>query len=210
MEIKELKFNSILDVVTCLDNDLMQRNFANHLVSVCNEVYEISDKKVSGVLLEKSKKKYYNVDVDVVIKAINLTIENLIEDENSRARFKLLFDGTNKSKLRNLRFVLDFFSYIELCGNTDKRYIYATTLCENITANKFFAISSIGFSKDKLTELIMNKEILNMLFSIATLGNSNVEILAYGAKINSVIEQREISRFKIIEVKELISKLKNI
>ena len=102
MEIKELKFNSVLDVVICLDNDLMQRNFANHLVSVCSEVYELSGKKVSGVLLEKSKKKYYNVDVDVVVKAINLTIENSIEDENSRARFKLLFDATNKSKLRNL------------------------------------------------------------------------------------------------------------
>ena len=83
-------------------------------------------------------------------------------------------------------------------------------MCENITANKFFAISSIGFSKDKLTELIMNKEILDMLLGIATLGNSNVEILAYGAKINSTIEQREISRFKIIEVKEFVSKIKSI
>ena len=208
MNIEELKFDSILDVVTCLNDDLMQRNFANHLVSVCYEVYELSGKKVSGVLLEKSKKKYYNVDVDVVIKSIKLTIENLITDENSKARFKLLFDVTNTSKLRNLRFVLDFFSYIELCGNTDKRYLYATTLCENISKKEFFSLSSIGFSKAKLTELIMNKEVLDMLFDVSTLGGSEVEVIAYGAKINSTIEQREISKFKIIEIRDYISKAK--
>ena len=44
MKVEDLKFDSVLDVVNALNNDLMQRMFAINLVDACDEVYKKSMK----------------------------------------------------------------------------------------------------------------------------------------------------------------------
>lgn len=206
MNIEDYKFDDVVDVVNCLNNELMQRTFANNLVDVCNSVYELSGKKVSGVMLEKSKKKYFNVDIDIITKAIIITLQSKITDKNKRAKIELFFNANNKERYKNLRLVLNFFAYIELCGNLDKTYLFATILCSNESDN-YFLINGIGFSKTKLTELIMNRDVLNLLDELGALNNDKIKVVAFGVKIKSAISDNNISLLKIIETHDLVMKL---
>ena len=63
MNVEDLKFDSVLDVVKFLDNARTQKFFAINLISACAHVNEKSNGKTSGVLLEKSKGKFYNFDI---------------------------------------------------------------------------------------------------------------------------------------------------
>lgn len=207
MNIEDYKFDDVLDVVNCLSGELMQRTFANNLVDVCNSVYELSGKKVSGVLLEKSKKKYFNVDADIIMKAVIISLQSKVEDKNKRAKIELLFGTTNKNRFKNLRFVLDYFSLIDMCANTDKRFLFAATLACNETTDSYFYFNSVGISKAKLTELIMNREILNMMEQISTLSDDKVSIIAYGGKVKAVAEEMGISLLSIVEISALVKKI---
>ena len=63
MKVEDLKFDSVLDVVKFLDNERIQKFLAINLFSVSAHVNEKSNGQMSGVLLEKSKGKFYNFDI---------------------------------------------------------------------------------------------------------------------------------------------------
>ncbi len=63
MKVEDLKFDSVLDVVKFLDNERIQKFLAINLISVSAHVNEKSNGQMSGVLLEKSKGKFYNFDI---------------------------------------------------------------------------------------------------------------------------------------------------
>ncbi|MDY0050994.1 MAG: hypothetical protein RBR65_00515 [Aliarcobacter sp.] len=72
---------SQIDVIVCMNGEFMQRNFAINLVDINHKIYEKSEGKITGILLEKSKKKYYNIDIDILIKSLLLTFEEIITDK---------------------------------------------------------------------------------------------------------------------------------
>ena len=162
-DVNSFKFDTPLDVIVCMNDEFMQRNFAINLVEVNHKIHERTEGKVTGILLEKSKKKYYNIDIDIVIKALLITFKEELKDENKLAKIALMFMQDSSLKLRNLRLLIDFFSYIELCGNTDKKYLYASTLFECKNAKSFFVLNALGFSKNKMIELLLDRGMIDVL-----------------------------------------------
>ena len=185
-DVNSFNFDTPLDVIVCMNDEFMQRNFAINLVEVNHKIYEKTEGKVTGILLEKSKKKYYNIDIDIVIKALLITFKEELKDENKLAKIALMFMQDSGLKLRNLRLLIDFFSFIELCGNTDKKYLYASTLFECKNAKSFFVLNALGFSKNKMIELLLDREMIGTLDDSADMIRSKTNVLAYGTKIKEL------------------------
>jgi len=154
MKIKDLKFDSAVDMVICLEDEENLKSFLKCLAEVCCEVYENSSEEVSGILLEQSKKIFYNIDVAIVVKALTTSIKNIVEDENKKAKIEYFFHSQNKQKTKNLRFIIDYLSLKNICPNSDKKYLFATALYENQTKEKFFTSAGIGFSREKFEEIL--------------------------------------------------------
>lgn len=207
MNIDELDFDSTVDVVNCLNNNLMIKIFANYLVEIGDDVYRQSKERVSGMLLEKQKKKYINIDINIVIRAITLTLKTKVTDKNKLASIDLLFKSTTKERFKNLRFVLDYFALIDLCPNVDKTYLYSTVLCENETKKTFFLLNAVGFSRAMILELTSNTEVTDALNEISTLNDDKIIFLAYGGRVKAVADEMGISLLKIIEISDIIKRL---
>lgn len=206
-DVNSFNFDTPLDVIVCMNDEFMQRNFAINLVEVNHKIYEKTEGKVTGILLEKNAKKYYNIDIDIVIKALLITFKEELKDENKLAKIALMFMQDSGLKLRNLRLLIDFFSFIELCGNTDKKYLYASTLFECKNAKSFFVLNALGFSKNKIIELLLDREMIGTLDDSADMIRSKTNVLAYGNKIKKVALEKNISMHKILEIREFVAKI---
>lgn len=206
-DVNRFDFDSPLDVIVCMNDEFMQRNFAINLVDVNHKIYEKSEGKITGILLEKSKKKYYNIDIDILIKSLLLTFEEIITDKNKFAKIAIMFMQDSSDKFRNLRLVVDFLSYVGLCANSDKTYLYSSFLCENKTKKSFFVLNALGFSKSKLIELILDRELFETLDTDSDMVKSQIDVLVYGSKIKNVALEKNISMLKIIEIKDFITKI---
>lgn len=206
-DVNSYKFDSPLDVIVCMNDEFMLRNFAINLVDINHKIYENSEGKITGILLEKSKKKYYNIDIDILIKSLLLTFEEIITDKNKFAKIAIMFMQDSSDKFRNLRLVVDFLSYVGLCANSDKTYLYSSFLCENKTKKSFFVLNALGFSKSKLIELILDRELFETLDTDSDMVKSQIDVLVYGSKIKNVALEKNISMLKIIEIKDFITKI---
>lgn len=206
-DVNSFNFDTPLDVIVCMNDEFMQRNFAINLVEVNHKIYEKTEGKVTGILLEKSKKKYYNIDIDIVIKALLITFKEELKDENKLAKIALMFMQDSSSKFKNLRLLVDFFSYIDLCPNSDKTYLYSSLLCESEVAKSFFVLNVIGFSKTKMIELLLDREMIGTLDDSADMIRSKTNVLAYGNKIKKVALEKNISMHKILEIREFVAKI---
>lgn len=190
-----------------MNDEFMQRNFAINLVEVNHKIYEKSDEKITGILLEKSKKKYYNIDINILIKSLLLTFEEVIKDKNKFAKIAIMFMQDSNAKFRNLRLLIDYFSFIEICGNTDKTYLYSPILCENKSASNYIVLNVIGFSKNKIVELILDRETLKYLDENSDMNKYEIDVIAYGGKIKNTTVEKNISFNKIFEIKDFITKI---
>lgn len=206
-DVNSFNFDTPLDVIVCMNDEFMQRNFAINLVEVNHKIYEKTEGKVTGILLEKNAKKYYNIDIDIVIKALLTTFKEELKDENKLAKIALMFMQDSSSKFKNLRLLVDFFSYIDLCPNSDKTYLYSSLLCESEVAKSFFVLNVIGFSKTKMIELLLDREMIGTLDDSADMIRSKTNVLAYGNKIKKVALEKNISMHKILEIREFVAKI---
>ncbi len=207
MKIEELKFDSAIDIVNFFTVDLEQRLFANNLVAVCEKMYKATNNVMSGILLEQSKKKYLNIDIDLVIKAIIITIKERVKDEDKIAKVRLLIEQNNAGKMKNFRFIIDFFSFIGLCPNSDKTFLYSSVLCETNKGKNHFALNIMGFSRAKIVELILDKDVMKILDKVSDMEKEETKILAFGKKIKEVAEDKKISLFKVLETKDFMGKI---
>ena len=209
MKIKDLKFDSAVDMAICLEDEEILKSFLKCLAEVCCEVYENSSEEVSGILLEQSKKKFYNIDVAIVVKALTTSIKNIVEDENKKAKIEYFFHSQNKQKTKNLRFIINYLSYKNVCSTPDKKYLYVAAVYENKTKEKFFALTSLGFNKETVENIIDDIDMSEIIKDIANVGSDEIELLGYGKKAKDKLEEREISMFHVIEIKSMLSKAKD-
>lgn len=203
-DVNSFDFDTPLDVIVCMNNEFILQNFAINLIDVNDKIYKKSEAKVTGILLEKSKKKYYNMDIDIVIKALIVTFEELLKDKNKLAKISLMFMQESNAKFRNLRFLIDYFSFVELCGNTDKTYLYSPLLCHSKATDNYLILNVIGFSRSKIIELILDKGILKTLDENSSM---EIDVIAYGGKIKSMTVEKNISLHRIFETKDFILKI---
>ena len=207
MKLTDLKFNSVFDIATCLEDEKNLKNFLKNLAEVCCEVYENSSEEVSGILLEQSKKIFYNIDVAIVVKALTTSIKNIVEDENKKAKIEYFFHSQNKQKTKNLRFIIDYLSLKNICPNSDKKYLFATALYENQTKEKFFTSAGIGFSREKFEEILDDHDAFELVEDMSTTGD--IKLIGFGKAAKAIMDEKEISLFNVLEVKNFTKKKSN-
>ena len=202
MKVEDLKFDSVLDVVNVLNNDLMQRMFAINLVDACDEVYKKSNGKISGVLLEKGKGRFYNFDIAVITRALVKTVIEKIDDKNKQAKVELFFVGTNVDNFKNLRFVLNFLSFIGLVANVDKSFLYMPGLYiyENDSQHAIF--NTVGFDAKKIIELLLDRDLINELNNMSDMNKNKITLVSYGATLNNVLVKRGIDINEVLKVSQ--------
>lgn len=206
-DVNSFKFDSPLDVIVCMNDEFMQRNFAINLVEVNHKIYEKTEGKVTGILLEKKAKKYYNIDIDIVIKALLITFKEELKDENKLAKIALMFMQDSSSKFKNLRLLIDFFSYIDLCPNSDSTYLYLPGFYYQELKDEYLVLNSIGFDSKMIIELIMDREILKDLNSIANMNDNKISLIAYGNRLKASIAKKGIDENDVPKVSSYIAKI---
>lgn len=203
-DVNSFEFDTPLDVIVCMNNDFILQNFAINLIDVNEKVYKKSEGKVTGILLEKSKKKYYNIDIIIVVKALIVTFEEMLKDKNKLAKISLMFMEDGVNRFRNLRLLVDFFSYKELCPNSDSTYLYLPGLYFQENINEYLLLNSIGFDAKKVIELILDRELLNKLNSVSSMGDNKINLISYGNRLKTVIAKKGIDENTIPKVESVV------
>lgn len=104
-DVNSFNFDTPLDVIVCMNDEFMQRNFAINLVEVNHKIYEKTEGKVTGIFVRKNAKKYYNIDIDIVIKALLTTFKEELKDENKLAKIALMFMQDSSSKFKKFKII---------------------------------------------------------------------------------------------------------
>ena len=197
-------FDTPLDVIVCMNNEFILQNFAINLIDVNDKVYKKSEGKVTGILLEKSKKKYYNIDIIIVVKALIVTFEEILNDKNKLAKISLMFMEDSGNRFKNLRLLVDFFSYKELCPNSDSIYLYLPGLYFQEKINEYLLLNSIGFDSKKIIELVLDRELLNKLNSMSSMSDNKINLVSYGNRLKTVIAKKGIDENTLPKIDSVI------
>lgn len=203
-DVNSFDFDTPLDVIVCMNNEFILQNFAINLIDVNDKVYKKSEGKVTGILLEKSKKKYYNIDIIIVVKALIVTFEEILNDKNKLAKISLMFMEDSGNRFKNLRLLVDFFSYKELCPNSDSIYLYLPGLYFQEKINEYLLLNSIGFDSKKIIELVLDRELLNKLNSMSSMSDNKINLVSYGNRLKTVIAKKGIDENTLPKIDSVI------
>ncbi|MDY0050993.1 MAG: hypothetical protein RBR65_00510 [Aliarcobacter sp.] len=107
-----------------------------------------------------------------------------------------MFMQDSSEKFRNLRLIVDFLSYISLCANSDKTYLYSSFLCESKTMKSYFVLNALGFSKS----MILDRELFETLDTDSDMVKSQIDVLVYENKIKNVALEKNISMLKSLKL----------
>lgn len=200
MDIRNLKFNSILDVASCFIDNKNIKPFLIKFFELAFQVSKKSDGKFNAMI---KTKKYYNVDYELLVVAFFEFLKSEGIGDLELAKVKVLFAKDNSDNLKNNLFFVHVLAYYDLVVPPKGSYFYLRILNFNSEKNSYFSFNSIGLSENRIGYYIGKETLDDHIEFLAT--NSAVSNLAMGQKnVNIYLKENQLTERDVLKSQEFL------
>lgn len=193
MNLSNHSIKTIFDLPKILE---VKNNMEELIIKYVELSYEIKEKSNDTFvpIVKNKNNDFYNLDVELLIKALVLFLEENQIDKNSIYSVKDFFNKENKNyALKNMVFLINVFAYFNLTAHPKNSYFYLRILHKNTKTNSYFEFNSVGFNRVALLEFLGKDFIENYLDKIAV-NHSFIDVVGIGQKkVNSVIKSNGLN-----------------
>lgn len=200
MEIKELKFNSVLDVASCFIESKNIKLFLMKFFEIAYSVNKKSDGKFSAII---KTKKYYNVDFELLMVSFFEFLKSQNISELELAKVQVMFRKDSADATKNNLFFMHVLCYFDLIPAPKGGYFYLRILNFNSEKKSYFSFNSIGLSESSLAYYIGRDFLDEHIEPMAD--NSEISTIAMGQKnVNICLKEKRIIEKEVLKSQEFL------